>query len=65
MTLTSEKEHYKWGPLARAGAASGLVDDNGFFFRDVSSVRRSAHPDAVEAEIRAQIERALRRAAST
>ena len=59
VTLTSEKEYYKWGPLTRAGATSGLVDENGFFFRDVSSVRRSAHPDAVEAEIRAQVERAL------
>ncbi len=59
VTLTSEKEYYKWGPLTRAGATSGLVDDNGFFFRDVTSVRRRAHPDAVEAEIRAQIERAL------
>ena len=59
VTLTSEKEHYKWGPLTRASKASGLVDDNGFFFRDVSSVRRNAHPDAVEAEIRAQIERAV------
>ena len=59
VTLTAEKAHYKWGPLTRPGAASGLVDDNGFFYRDVSSVRRNAHPDAVEAEIRAQIDRAL------
>ena len=59
VTLTAEKQHYKWGPLTRPGASSGLVDQNGFFFPDVSSVRRNAHPDAVEAEIRAQVERAL------
>ncbi|MDP9464131.1 MAG: ChbG/HpnK family deacetylase [Actinomycetota bacterium] len=59
LTLTAEKQHYKWGPLTRPTAAAGLTDANGYFFSDVSSVRRNAHPDAVEAEFRAQIERAL------
>lgn len=59
LTLTAEKQYYKWGPLTRPTAAAGLSDDNGFFFPDVSTVRRNAHPDAVEAEFRAQIERAL------
>jgi predicted glycoside hydrolase/deacetylase ChbG (UPF0249 family) len=59
LTLTAEKQYYKWGPLSRPGKAAGLTDDNGFFHPDVSSVRRNAHPEAVESEFRAQIDRAL------
>lgn len=59
LTLTAEKQYYKWGPLSRPGRAAGLTDDNGFFHPDVSSVRRNAHPEAVETEFRAQIDRAL------
>jgi predicted glycoside hydrolase/deacetylase ChbG (UPF0249 family) len=59
LTLTAEKQYYKWGPLSRPGKAAGLTDDHGFFHPDVSSVRRSAHPEAVESEFRAQIDRAL------
>ena len=59
LTLTSEKTHYRWGPLTRPSAAAGLTDPHGYLWRDVSSVRRHAHPDAVEAEMRAQVDRAL------
>jgi chitin disaccharide deacetylase len=59
LTLTSEKPHYRWAPLTRVGASSGLVDGDGYLWRDVASVRRHAHPEAVEAEFRAQIDRAL------
>ena len=40
--------------------SAGLTDENGFFFADVASTRRKAHPDAVEAELRAQIDAAYR-----
>jgi chitin disaccharide deacetylase len=59
LTLTSEKPRYRWGPITRPSAASGLVDPDGYFWRDVASVRRHANPEAVEAEFRAQIDRAL------
>jgi predicted glycoside hydrolase/deacetylase ChbG (UPF0249 family) len=59
LTLTAEKRHYKWGPLTRPGKSSGLVDADGYFHPDVSTVRRLAHPEAVEAELRAQLELAL------
>ena len=39
--------------------ASGLIDEHGYLWRKVASVRRHAHPDAVEQEWRAQIDRAL------
>ncbi|WP_420638846.1 polysaccharide deacetylase family protein [Candidatus Poriferisocius sp.] len=59
LTLTSEHAHYRWGPLSRVGPTSGLLDDHGFLWPDVTSVRRRAHPEAVEQEWRAQIDRAL------
>ena len=59
LTLTAEKRYYKWGPLTRPSQASGLTDAHGYFHPDVSTVRRLAHPDAVEAELLAQVDRAL------
>jgi predicted glycoside hydrolase/deacetylase ChbG (UPF0249 family) len=59
LTLTSEKQHYRWGPITGASAAGGLTDPDGYLWRDVSSVRRHADPAAAEAELRAQVERAL------
>ena len=58
LTLNAEKQHYKWGPLTAPSRASGLVDDLGYFHPDVATTRRKAHPEAVEAELRAQIETA-------
>ena len=59
LTLNAEKACYRWGPVSTAGPSSGLVDEHGFFWRTVAEVRRNAHPDAVEQEWRAQIDRAL------
>ena len=59
LTLNSEMTFYRWGPLTRAGKASGLVDGDGFFWRSVSETRRHADLGAVEEELRAQIDRAL------
>ncbi|NEH49751.1 ChbG/HpnK family deacetylase [Rhizobium leguminosarum] len=56
LTLTSEKRHYRWRPLTKATAASGLTDRYGFMWQSVAELRRYAHPDAVEAEMRAQVE---------
>lgn len=59
LTLTAEKRYYRWRPLTRAGAASGLVDGDGFMWRSVPELRRAAVPDAAEAEMRAQLDTAL------
>ena len=58
-TLTSEWEHYRWAPISTRSRASGLIDDDGYFWRDVASLRRHMIPEAAETELRAQIERAL------
>lgn len=59
LTLTSEWEGYRWEPISTCSRASGLVDDDGYFWRDVEGVRRHLVPEAAEAELRAQVERAI------
>lgn len=58
LTLTSEWAHYRWAPISTTSRASGLIDDDGYFWRDVASLRRHLVVEAAEAELRAQIERA-------
>jgi chitin disaccharide deacetylase len=57
-TLTSEWDHYRWGPISTFDPATGLIDDEGYFHRDEKTVQELADPDAVEKELCAQIERA-------
>lgn len=59
LTLTSEWQHYRWGPVAPGDKVPGLVDDEGFLWHRVEDVATRATPDEVERECRAQIERAL------
>lgn len=56
LTLNAEKSLYRWRPLTGARPSSGLVDRDGYFWRRVSDVRANAHPEAVEEELRAQID---------
>jgi predicted glycoside hydrolase/deacetylase ChbG (UPF0249 family) len=58
LTLTSEQAPYRWRPLTAPPKSAGLTDALGYFWPDVPTARK-AHPDAVEAELRAQIEAAL------
>lgn len=59
LTLNSEMSLYKWRPLTSPSRAAGLTDENGYLWPDVASTRRHCHPDAAEAEMRAQVDRAL------
>ena len=58
LTLTSEWAGYRWAPISTVNRASGLIDDEGYFWRDVASLRRHLVVEAAETELRAQIERA-------
>lgn len=58
LVLTSEFRTYRWRPLTGASQASGLVDGDGYFWRTARETRAHAHRDAVEAELRAQVEAA-------
>lgn len=58
LTLTSEWKHFKWGPVSDCGDLAGLVDSNGYFYDNCADFAARARPEAVEAELRAQIEKA-------
>lgn len=59
LTLTSEWKKYRWGPLMGKTAVPGLVDSQGAMWRSVQEVVKNASADEVEAEIKAQIDRAV------
>ncbi|HEX6269399.1 MAG TPA: polysaccharide deacetylase family protein, partial [Anaerolineales bacterium] len=58
-TLNAEWEAYRWSPLSTRDQASGLLDADGYFHQWHQAVYDNAGPEAVEAEVNAQIERAL------
>jgi chitin disaccharide deacetylase len=58
LTLTSEWEQYRWGPLSAPDQDSGLVDPLGYFHRRVEEVQGTADLGAIQAELAAQIQRA-------
>jgi predicted glycoside hydrolase/deacetylase ChbG (UPF0249 family) len=59
ITLTSEWERYRWGPISTTDPASGMIDEEGFFYRSSEEVQEHGDPEAVSVEIQTQIERAL------
>src|SRR4051812_29133177 len=59
LTLTSEWARYRWAPISTISRSSGLIDPDGYFWRDLAALRRHLVPEAAEAELRAQVERAL------
>lgn len=58
-TLNAEWESYRWGPVSTRDTASGLMDEAGYFHQWHPAVYENANPDAVDAELNAQIEKAL------
>lgn len=58
LTLTAEWDVFRWGPLAGKSQTPGLVDPEGCLWRTVIEVVKNASADEVEAEIRAQLDRA-------
>jgi predicted glycoside hydrolase/deacetylase ChbG (UPF0249 family) len=58
LALTSEWKYYRWGPVAPRDKVLGLIDRDGYLFRDVRGVAMSAKPQEVGTEIRAQLARA-------
>lgn len=59
LTLTSEWQSYRWGPVAGKHAVPSLVDLEGCLWPEVPTVLQHATPDDVETEIRAQLDRCL------
>lgn len=59
LTLNSEWQGMRWGPLARRDPAGGLVDAAGYFYDNCDATQLNATETAVRQELRAQIDRAL------
>lgn len=61
LTLNSEWENYRWGPVTGREAVPSLVDDDGFFHHTTDPLKKNPpEPAELEKELRAQIERALK-----
>lgn len=57
-TLNAEFGACRWGPIGTRDPASGLLDDEGYLPRTTAALA-GANPEAVAAEHRAQLDRAL------
>jgi chitin disaccharide deacetylase len=57
LTLTSEWDAYRWGPLMGKPAVPGLVDPQGAMWSSVAATAKNASADEIEKEIRAQLDR--------
>lgn len=60
LTLMSEWEGYRWSPVLGAARVPSLVDKNGYFYSDpIGLILANPSMEELEAELRAQVERAL------
>lgn len=59
LTLNCEWEAYRWAPISTRDPASGMLDDDGYFHGWPPATYQHADPAAVDAEIKAQVRRAL------
>lgn len=58
LTLTSEWNEYRWGPVAGHTVVPGLTDSTGNLWPSVLQVAQHASPDEVAKEMSAQLDRA-------
>lgn len=59
LTLTSEWSQFRWGPVLPTDRVPSLLNRDGYLFPTEAEAARSADASQAEAEIRAQVERAL------
>ena len=59
LTLNCEWTAYRWGALSTCDPASGLLDGDGYMHQWPPATYEHATPEAVQAEIQAQVQRAL------
>ena len=59
LTLTSEWNHFRWGPVLPTDQVPTLLDSLGFLHATAQDAAQRMNPREAEAEIRAQVERAI------
>ena len=59
VTLTSEWDKYKWGPVAPVKAVESITDKDGYFLSNNKELKKVFLPDHIEYELRSQINKAL------
>jgi len=59
LTLTSEWDKYRWGPVAGKKVVPGLTDAQGCLWDSVKEVSEHASPEEIDKEIRAQLDRCV------
>jgi predicted glycoside hydrolase/deacetylase ChbG (UPF0249 family) len=59
LTVTSEWKTYRWGPVASRDKVPSLLDSNGYLWADNEPATKHIKAEDAEAEIRAQIEKAI------
>lgn len=57
LTLTSEWNTYRWGPVSTREPLSGLIDDEGYFHKTSEETQEKANPDFAYQEMDNQIMR--------
>lgn len=58
LTLTSEWDFYRWGPVAPREQVPSLVDSDGYLWDNTNQVKQNVKVEEAEIELRAQIDRA-------
>ena len=53
--MTSEWDTYRWRPIATTNPSSGIIDEEGFFYRGCADVVRNAKSSAVAKECEMQV----------
>ncbi len=59
LTLNAEWKNYKWSGVLPSSQISSLLDKDGYLYSSVEELLQNAKYEEIEAELRAQIERAM------
>ena len=59
LTLNSEWNTYKWGPVSSRDSVSSLLNEEGYFYSTVDSLMAVGIPEEMELELRNQVKKAL------